>query len=186
MKNIRLISFGLLAVLQLAVPASMITRWESTLRHGDLFKFKTAPVDPYDAFRGRYVALRLDSSTVMLTTNQIPPARGPINAVVATNADGFAYFSEVRVDKPQGQPFIRANVSYVTGDQVTLDLPIDRFYMNELLAPEAEQAYRENSVRTNQITYVLVRVRNGDAVIENLMVGDVSMEDFLQAKQKTE
>ena len=47
--------FALVAVAQLTVPAWMIVSHERTLLTGKVFKFRTAPVDPYDAFRGRYV-----------------------------------------------------------------------------------------------------------------------------------
>ena len=41
--------------IQIITPLSMIIKRESVLKNGGQFKFKTAPVDPYDAFRGRYV-----------------------------------------------------------------------------------------------------------------------------------
>src|SRR5262249_61542714 len=52
--------FGALCLAQIAVPVSMITRYEATLRRGTVFKGRTAPVAPVDAFRGRYVWFRLD------------------------------------------------------------------------------------------------------------------------------
>lgn len=54
----------LLCVIQLAVPAFMIVRREHALSMGRAFKFRTAPVDPYDAYRGRYVALNFEAATV--------------------------------------------------------------------------------------------------------------------------
>ncbi len=45
-------AFVLVCLVQLAAPASMIWRHERTLANGLPFKFQTAPVDPYDAFRG--------------------------------------------------------------------------------------------------------------------------------------
>ena len=42
---------------QFSVMGLMIARREMTLRNGVVCRFLTAPVDPYDAFRGRYVAL---------------------------------------------------------------------------------------------------------------------------------
>ncbi len=60
MKNkILIAAFFCVALLQIYTPVSMIIARESTLKEGVLFRFKTAPVDPYDAFRGRYVALRV-------------------------------------------------------------------------------------------------------------------------------
>ena len=61
MKHWRLLVFALVGFAQLAVPASLIWKRERTLRQGHVWKFRTAPVDPVDAFRGRYVALEFEA-----------------------------------------------------------------------------------------------------------------------------
>ena len=58
MKNLRIAIFILVALAQIAVPASMIWKRQRTFREGRVWKFRTAPVDPIDALRGRYLALR--------------------------------------------------------------------------------------------------------------------------------
>jgi len=63
MKYWRLIVFVLVAFAQLAVPGSLIWKREHTLRQGNVWKFRTAPVDPVDVFRGRYVALHFEVET---------------------------------------------------------------------------------------------------------------------------
>lgn len=52
--------FIVVCVAQLLAPVSMIYTHETTLASGKMFKFKTAPVDPADVFRGKYVALRFE------------------------------------------------------------------------------------------------------------------------------
>ena len=53
MNKLRLIIFILVALTQVAVPASMIWKRQHTLREGRAWKFRTAPVDPVDMMRGR-------------------------------------------------------------------------------------------------------------------------------------
>jgi len=67
----------LVAVLaQVAVPATMIWGRERTLAVGSVYKFRTQPVDPYDAFRGRYVSLRIEESHAPLAAgNEIERGR---------------------------------------------------------------------------------------------------------------
>src|SRR5205085_8475834 len=67
MKPWRLIVFVLVALAQLAAPGSLIWKRENTLRKGSVWKFRTAPVDPVDAFRGRYVALQFEVETQEVT-----------------------------------------------------------------------------------------------------------------------
>ncbi len=65
MKNKKgFILFCLVALVQVSIPLSMIYRSEKTLENGKVFLFKTAPVDPYDAFRGKYVQLGFEHSRV--------------------------------------------------------------------------------------------------------------------------
>jgi len=179
MKHLRLILFAVVAVGQLVIPAGMITRWQYTLIYGESFKFLTAPVDPYDAFRGRYVSLRLDAETVDVPTNTNFKAGTVVYGKVAVGTNGFAYLTDLSTRKPD-VPSIRGRINYVAGDKAYLHLPIDRLYMNEKLAPEAEQAYRQNSSRTNQSTYVAVRILNGDAVIEDLYINDTPIREYLK------
>ena len=56
--------FILMVLVQLFVPANMIWNNEDVLRTGKEFKFKTAPIDPNDPFRGKYIFLSFDNITV--------------------------------------------------------------------------------------------------------------------------
>ena len=172
--------FLLVCIAQVVTPLSMIIKREAVLKNGEQFKFKTAPVDPYDAFRGRYVALRIaednipDSQDVRLSSGQI------VYAHIATDEQGFAKLVAVTLSKPRGVPYIQAKVRYVSEDKVLLDLPIDRYYMEEKSAPAAERAYRKYSRRDKQDAYVLVRIKDGFAVIESLYVAGQKIEELVK------
>ena len=173
--------FGLALFVQLAVPASMILKRERVLAHGQAFKFRTAPVDPYDAFRGRYVALGFDRNTVAA-----PPghdfARGQtVHVRLAEDADGFATFAEILRERPDAEPYLTTKIQHVGGNMVHLRLPFDRFYMDENEAPAAEQAYRQNSVRSNRNAHVQVRIEKGFAVLEDLYVDGQPIREHLAA-----
>ncbi|MDX9972302.1 MAG: GDYXXLXY domain-containing protein [FCB group bacterium] len=175
--------FLVLAVVQIAVPASMIAQHEIVLREGRLYKFKTAPVVPADAFRGRYVALSMAETMgptdpdVHWETNQRAYAE------LTEDSQGFAHISRVTPKKPEGPDYIVVRIRYIEGPQVHVDLPIDRYYMNEYMAPEAEYAYMEHSRATVDDAYVTVRVLNGHAVIEGLYVADTRIEEFIKKKK---
>ena len=60
---IQSLKIGVLAIVMLAylyIPSSLIYRYEKISTEGTVFRFCPQPVDPYDAFRGRYVRLNLD------------------------------------------------------------------------------------------------------------------------------
>ena len=63
---------------------------------------------------------------------------------------------------------------------MALPISFDRFYMEERTAPAAEQAYRQNSRRDSQNASVIVRIRGGRGVIENLLIGDVPIAEYVR------
>ena len=178
-KSTILYSFIAVAVLQLAVPMSMISKREATLKRGDQYKFKTAPVDPYDAFRGRYVALRMEQDHVPVPDGSSIKRGQYVYVLLEEDSDGFATLKSATVERPDGA-YIKAAVRYRYGNKLHLNLPFDRYYMNEKEAPAAETAYREHSNRKQQDAYITVRVKSGFAVLEHLYLGGVIMEEYLK------
>ena len=157
-KSMILCLFVAVSLVQIGVPLSMIAHRERTLAEGETFRFKTAPVDPYDAFRGRYVALRIEESKITVTNAAAYRYGQTVYALLAKDENNFAKIAGVSVDRPQDKPYVTAEVGYSSGTSLNLSLPFDRYYMTEDKAPKAESAYRRNSTRTNQNTYVTVRV----------------------------
>jgi uncharacterized membrane-anchored protein len=184
-KSATLLLLGLLAAAQLAVPLGMIGRRELVLRTGTRHLFRTAPVDPYDAFRGRYVALRMEQDSVHVSDRDAVPEYGRKGfALLATATDGFAEVIDVVGERPHGrQPYLEVRVWGRGSDTnlVRIAFPFDRFYLNEEAAPEAERLYRDNSRRDRQNAYVAVRIRNGYAVLEDLFIADKPILEHIRA-----
>ena len=170
-----------LCILQLGVPAFMIVRREHVLHAGRAFKFRTAPVDPYDAFRGRYVALNFEAATV--TGIPLPPGilHGVrVYALLGEDEKGFAKVTALSLTRPSDGPCLRAQVQYPASDRVSLELPFDRYYMEETKAPAAENAYRQHSRRETGDAYAIVRILGTQAVLEDLYVEGLPVEEFLR------
>jgi len=175
--------FSCLALVQLAVPVSMIAIREITLHSGRQFKFRTAPLDPYDAFRGRYVALTFDEEEVPIPEEVELRPNQKVCAHIEEDDKGFARIRKVSVGRPKGGDSIRARVRWVGGKGVRVSLPFDRYYMGEKVAPAAEEAYLAHTRRGSQDAYVTVRVRSGFAMLEQLYVGGKPIEEFLREGQ---
>lgn len=183
----RIIRYGLSALFvitvlaQLAVPVSMIVSREITLREGSVYHFRTRPVDPYDAFRGRYVALGFEQQLVAVTNTTAYRSGRRVFVSLGTDTEGFAQLTGVSFLRPSAGAYLTTRVQYVSGtSNVNVNLPFDRYYMNECDAPAAEQAYNMASRREGgKPAYVVVRVRHGMAVIEDLMVEDSPIRTYL-------
>jgi uncharacterized membrane-anchored protein len=179
--------FGVLALAQLATPAWMIADRELTLRQGESFKFRTAPVDPYDPFRGRYVALRLDPDSGVISASTEIDYDQRAYAVLERDDEGFARISEIRLDPPEDGACIRVKISGVSDATASVLWPVDRYYMDERLAPEAERAYFARSTeRDERKAHVTVRVRSGKVVLEELYIEDVPIVEYVERKMAKE
>jgi uncharacterized membrane-anchored protein len=186
--------FGLfvaVAVAQLAVPLGQIRKYEDILQTGAAYKFRTAPVDPYDAFRGRYVALNYANTVATLRRGEKLEYRAPAYVTLQKDEAGFVQFGEMSGVPPVQGDYLRVEYLYTSGGSMTnahFRLPFDIFFVEETKAPRAEEAYRKHGNRRNQAldaTYVIVRVKGGRGVIEDLYIKDKPILDFLAEEAAT-
>jgi uncharacterized membrane-anchored protein len=199
-KKIYIYVLCLTLLMQILLPLSMIFRREYTLKTGTQYRFKTAPVDPVDPFRGRYVALAFTSNEIMRHDDEEWYPGEMVYALLAVNHEGYAQISRLSRVKPNDEAYIKLKVShngmkYIQGeapqgretfkdhegkayhyrDVVYVHFPFDRLYMEETQAPRAETLYREAQGAGKGDTYVIVRVKNGFAVLEDLYIAGRSV-----------
>jgi len=182
--------FGLfltLAIAQLATPLGQIWKYENILQAGRLYKFRTAPVDPYDAFRGRYVALNYADTVAKLHAGDKIASRSPAYVTLHQDENGFAQFDELSADPPQSGDYLRVECQYSFENKVRFRLPYDKFFMEENKAPQADRAYWIHGNRRGQTgnrAYVLVRIKGGRGVIEDLYIEDRPIREFIKTMPK--
>ena len=191
MKLFAWICFGVLCVVQLGAILFQVMHYERILKEGDVFYFKVLPLDPYDPFRGRYVTLRFENAI------KAPLAEGEKKeeqlkgyAILEHKEKGDG-IKEIRLIKPQSGSFLEVDIrslNYTTTKQkedapnlVYFSLPFDRFYMREDIAPKAEQVLRQRSGVT---VLAKLRVLEGKGVIEDLMVGETPLSQFVSQNNR--
>jgi uncharacterized membrane-anchored protein len=170
-----------LCLAQLAAAGSSIVKYETTLRSGALYRIRSIPIDPADAFRGRYVAVSpsitipapIDAETERLLLRIQSGERGYV--VLATDDEGIA----------SAWPQWTATAQDATRTGYTINFSFDRYYMNEQAAPEAENQFRAAARRNSASrAWLTVRVRNGAGVIEGLFVDGVPIEQLRATQSK--
>jgi uncharacterized membrane-anchored protein len=198
-------------VAQFGVLGAMIMRRECALKQGVACRFRTAPVDPYDAFRGKYVALDIEGAREGLLTETRFEHNQRVYVRIGADTNGLSVIEAVAVRPDTDALWIKARVTYsweeykehpgvtntatasagkspverrvLTGKYRTrLNLPFDRYYMDEKLAPAAESAYRDASQRKRRDAVVTVRVWRGLTVIEKLEVGGRPIQDVARER----
>ena len=179
MRTLRLGLWIVLAVAQLAVPAWMIVGEERILRDGRVLKLQTRPVDPADVFRGRYVALGY-------AVEQVPRELAPGHfdhedtayLELREGPDGFGEVVRLHKEKPAGDLVLKTTVTFLTPEMVGVELPFNRYYMDENMAPDAETAVRAGGSEASD-AWVVIRVLGGRGVIEELYLGGKPVREFL-------
>jgi len=181
MKTIRLGIFIFVALAQLGVPMMMAWGRIQTLANGRVWKLKTAPVDPEDAVRGRYVMLRFAAEDNYRQPEQLKSIDS-IYAILKEGADGFAEIDHLSFSPAPGDSAMKVEPGGFWDGEQRVVFPFRYFWLTEKRAPAAEKAYRENSKRGQQNAYVTVRIRNGDAALEQLYLDNQPLADYLRAQ----
>ncbi|MEK6154157.1 GDYXXLXY domain-containing protein [Flavobacteriaceae bacterium 3-367] len=182
-KQILLSVFILVAIVQLYVPAKMIWDREDVLSTGTAYKFRTAPIDPTDPFRGKYIVLRYEDNSISVKNGQEWTDGEPIYVLFKTDKEGFAQIKSVSREQPdQDHAYLLTTVDYIANinTELVIDYPFDRYYMEESKAYEAEQTYRESQVDSTQVAYALVNIKEGDAVLRDVLIDGVPIREIVK------
>src|SRR6185503_880784 len=99
-KTIIFPAFILMVLVQLYVPVKMIFSNESLLEGGREFKFRTAPIDPNDPFRGKYITLSFKENSARVENAKDWNNGDQIFVSLTQDEEGFAKILEVSKEKP--------------------------------------------------------------------------------------
>lgn len=177
--------FILLALVQLYVPAKMIWNNEDIIATGVELKFKTAPIDPKDPFRGKYIRLNFSDDTVSVADKNNWTRGETIYITLKIDDQGFAQLVTGCKTIPSNVPlYLKATTSYARYDSsnvVNINYPFDRYYMEETKAYAAEKTYQASQSDTTSITYALVSIKEGNAVLKDVMIDGKSIKNIVNS-----
>lgn len=173
----------LLFLIQLFVPAQMIYEQEDALKSGRAYKFKTQPIDPSDPFRGKYIVLNYDLDSFK-TEEDWSMYRGNVYVYLRNDTEGYATIKTVsKTPLAITEDYVIAESNYNYGKQVNFDLPFNRFYMNESKAYDAEVSVRQAQRDTTKTCYGLVYIKNGRAVLKNVFIDNIPIQQYVEEYQ---
>lgn len=182
-RTLRFVFFIALAVAQLVVAARAIILSEISLRRGEVYRFRLAPVDPVDAFRGRYIALRFAEDRSPIADGVSLRSQQKVYVPLVVDGDGFATFGPAVVEVPDDGAYLQLLSGFEFLDdggerRLSLALPFQRYYMGEELAKEVDRSLWQRGIRP---AWVVVRVKGGMGVIEDLYVDGLPVREWLAA-----
>ena len=167
------IIFVVMIIVQIGVPVYSIIELNDILATGEEFKISTRPIDPADPFMGRYVAVR---ARIDVSEKQEREWGYKLYRYVSLgkDADGFATVLEISNQPIDAPHVIEVDEEWFYGD---VELPIDRYYMQEHLAPEADRMVARGELDA----YITIRVKHGKCVISGVYVDGVRIEEYVRA-----
>jgi len=165
MKTKTRLAFFLIVLFQMLVLAGLIIGNEIALANGQSVVLQTGPVDPRDIFRGDYVQLRYEISTLRNTPGVYMLQNGD-TAYVRLEKSGDVWaavqVSNQRADADKWAVFIAGEVTRIINLTAVLDYGIEQYFV-----PEGQGLVIQNAKDLK------VRVKlgsSGKAMIENLIV----------------
>lgn len=186
MKNYKLILgivFGVLCLAQIGVVLFQIMSYEKILKEGESFYFKVLLLDPYDPFRGRYVTLRFENATKAPLAQGQNKKNQSLGYAILEHQEKLDRVKEITFVKPKEGSFLEVNINENrqknASSTVYFSLPYDRFYMREDVAPKAEKVL---GLRSGIEVKAKLKVLNGKGVIEELLVGEISLSEFVHSQ----
>ena len=145
----------IVAALQVAVLAQMAGQRELVVRNGKTIYLRTAPVDPRDMFRGDYVRLNYEISSVPksllrdgLAENKCKQGMR-VYAVLDVNEGGTSQLLYVTDKKPKEGLFIRGRVDDhdTTNPPIQIRYGIEAYFMQQGKGKQLEQGRRQEGIQ---------------------------------------
>ena len=177
--------FLLMAFAQWLVPGRMVWQRSNVLQKGKAYKFQSMPVDPVNPFKGRYVALNFAETRFRAGKKHGLEYGQKIYVTLNVNDSGYAKIKTLYKKVPAGTDYIEAKVSYIDDwneDSVAvinIAYPFTEYYTEEFKAPKIERLYADTTMRPED-TYALVKVYEGNCVVENLFINNIPVEELLK------
>ncbi len=176
----KLYLLGAVFLFILAAPVFLIWQNQSLRNETEsVYRFRIRPIDPWDMMRGRYVRLDFDNWIKVDGTQGF--RRGSTVYVSVESDSGYAYLASVSTTIPEGKAYFETQVRSTYNSEVRVEIPFERYYLNEELAPVAEEKYAELAENESLPFVAEVVIKNGKSLLREVYVGDTPLPEYLRS-----
>lgn len=159
-------AFAMILSLWLILLIGFISVKEFTAKTGEKGLLKTMPVDPRDLFRGDYVALQYEISSVNLNELGVNQNFSKGDKVYASLKKQGEYFSLNNVSSSRPSPlYLSGTVTYASRSSLILEYGIESYFV-----PEGKGQQFESAAQRDRIDVEVSVDRFGNAVITGLFL----------------
>ena len=180
-KNILFLFFVLIAIAQLWIPISMISKYQKILTKGVTVKMKMRPRDPVHPFKGKYLQLNFEENNFV---NEGDWKRGEsVFLHYHTDKNGFLKVDSLTRDKLEGLNSMKVKLNYFSpiNNMITVKYPFDKYYIDESKAFYAEETIdRDLRDSENHTVYAEIVILDSTPVLKEVYVDDKPILEFLK------
>lgn len=185
--------FAVASLAQWLVPLVGVWQHERIIARGVAVRFECGAPDPYDPFRGRFLAVRPAETMVLAPEGIGQSADGanrilvPVWATLVADEHGLSHIKSLSLEPVSGPTVIRLGAC-LSGEtngakMVSINWPLDRFYLNERLAPDADRLVAERLGR-GKPPVAEIRLLDGQAVLTDILLDGVSIRETVKQQAK--
>lgn len=179
--------FAVASCAQWFLPLTGVWQHERVIARGVPVRIRCTAPDPFDALRGRYLAVRPEQGRMPKPEGMAERGAVPVWATLVADGDGLSRIESLSLEPVSGATVVRLTATRQRWDQdrdtVLVEWPFDRFYLNERLAPGADALLAER-FREGDRPVAEVRILDGRAVLTDVLVDGVSVRDVVKARER--
>lgn len=156
-----------IAIFWLVIILSFIVFKEFTLKTGQEVLFKTIPVDPRDLFRGDYVILNYEISTLDITSLPKDFSNIEVNDkifVTLKKEKNYGIPTGIYKRLPENKLFIKGKIKDITNNKINIEFGIESYFVPEGKGREIERQRGEN------LEVKVAIDKFGNAIIKSLVI----------------
>lgn len=159
--------FVITAFLQLLFLIYPAYLWYDIYNNGTEYKFPIKFYQNIDAVMGNYLHLDFSDSTFLTANNFVP--QQTIYASLSLTEQGFAKIATISSAPPTTAVYFQAQANYQTNNMLHLDIPFNKYYLNESLSKQLSATQIEPN-STN--AYALVSIKAGRGIVKNIYLNN--------------
>lgn len=170
------------AIIQVLFLGGLLLDYEKTKNEGTLYRLELQAYDPYDMFRGNYMALAFKEDRVKMPPFQPRWDEKFYVKLIRDPKTGFDRPQMVSLKYPGGDDWVEVRNSggeVIDGADTMLLFAYmqDRFFMSEDRIKKADEALRKATADSSRRCWAEMRVRKGTAILTDVKIDGKSLKD---------
>lgn len=176
--------FGLVAFFQILLPVRMIQKQEKILTTGNAFSFRVRPAYQDAGISGKYINLEYLDLAYLLPEDEVSNYKiyETVFLTLQNDSAGFAQIARIQKEVPKDtKDYIVATIRSIVDlppKKLYFEVGFQQFFLEESrLSDQGMDKIRQQVDAANN-AYARVRVLNGQALIQELIMDDVPLDQY--------